>query len=72
MALIGMGIDCPNVRQEIYYGPPSDLVDYVQETRRAGRDGLQSLAILIHKSASGKKSPDENMSVYLWNKMTCR
>ena len=68
----GMGVDCPNVRQVIHYGSPSDIVDYVQETGRAGRDGLQSLAILIHKSARGKKSPDENMSVYLGNKMTCR
>ena len=68
----GMGVDCPNVRQVIHYGSPSDIVDYVQETGRAGHDGLQSLAILIHKSARGKKSPDENMSVYLGNKMTCR
>ncbi len=27
----GMGIDCPNVRQVIHYGSPSDVESYVQE-----------------------------------------
>ena len=46
---IGMGIDCPNVRQVIQFGPLNDIESYVQETGCAGRDNLQSLAIFIKK-----------------------
>ncbi len=30
----GMGVDCPDVRKVIYYGPPSDIEKYVQKTGR--------------------------------------
>ena len=43
----GMGVDCPDVRQVIHLGPPSDIECYVQETGRAGRDGLPALALLL-------------------------
>lgn len=33
----GMGIDCPNIQ---HYGPSSNIKSYLQETGRAGRDGL--------------------------------
>ena len=68
----GMGIDCPDVRQIVHYGPPGDIESYVQETGRAGCDGSQSLAILIQKSIKGNKTPDENMSAYLANRTSCR
>ena len=44
----GMGIDCPDVRQIIHWGVPEDVETYVQETGRAGRDGLLSCAVLFH------------------------
>ncbi len=42
----GMGLDCPNVRRIIHWGPSTDVEQYVQETGRAGRDGLPVVAIL--------------------------
>ena len=44
----GMGLDCPNVRRVIHVGAPVDVEDYLQHTGRAGRDGLDSLAILYY------------------------
>lgn len=42
----GMGLDCPNVKRVIHWGPSSDIEQYVQESERAGRDGKQSIAAL--------------------------
>ena len=40
----GMGLDCPNVRRVMHWGPSSDIEQYVQETGRGGRDGLPLMA----------------------------
>ena len=42
----GTGVDIPNVRTVIHYGPPNDVESYFQESGRAGRDGKLSKAIL--------------------------
>ena len=42
----GMGLDVPNIHTVIHLGPPADMDDYFQECGRAGRDGIQSNAIL--------------------------
>ena len=36
----GKGIDSPDIRRVIHYGPPGDVKLYVQESGRAGHDGL--------------------------------
>ena len=42
----GMGLDCPNIRRIIHWGCPEDVETYMQETGRAGRDGLPATAEL--------------------------
>ena len=64
----GMGIDCPDVRQVIHWGVPEDVETYVQETGRAGRDGLPSCALIMYgKGDIGKKRTSEQMRDYCIN-----
>ncbi|MDN4527351.1 RecQ family ATP-dependent DNA helicase [Fictibacillus fluitans] len=46
----GMGINKPNIRYVIHFHLPSNIESYVQEIGRAGRDGRQSLAVLLYSS----------------------
>ncbi len=47
---LGMGFDSPHVSRVIHYEPPSDLIDYVQQIGRCGRNGQQAEAILYYNA----------------------
>lgn len=62
--VFGMGIDCPDVHQVIHWGVPEDIETYVQETGRAGRDGLPSCALMFHgKGDLGKEQLNSKKTI---------
>ena len=44
----GMGVDCKGVHRIVHFGPSKTVEAYVQETGRAGRDGVRSMAYILN------------------------
>ena len=48
---LSMWVNCPNVREVVFWGPPKDLEEYFQECGCAGRDGQLATAILLYSTS---------------------
>lgn len=67
----GMGLDCPDVRQIILWGAPSDVEAMIQQTGRAGRDGYLSCALLLYGKGD-RHLVSEPMRAFCSNHENCR
>ncbi len=65
----GMGLNCADIRRIIHWGPPGDIESYLQETGRAGRDGLPSITTL-YIGPHDLRSPhlEDSIKIYCKNK----
>lgn len=51
----GMGIDKPDVRLVVHMDLPNSIEEYFQEAGRAGRDGLESYAVILYNKTDNTK-----------------
>jgi RecQ family ATP-dependent DNA helicase len=56
---LGMGVDIPDIRCIIHIDWPRTMLDYAQESGRAGRDGLRSEAVIIGQEGDQRASDDK-------------
>ena len=67
----GMGLDCPDIRQVIHWGPSSDIESFLQEIGRGGRDGYVSCSQLYFADVDLKNCSDP-MIKYCKSSDVCR
>ena len=69
---VGMGVDAPNIRIVIDFGPPADVDDYFQESGRAGRDGIESNVLFYYYPGCLIGHVSRNMKDYCKSTDQCR
>ncbi|RYO48247.1 hypothetical protein AA0116_g12773 [Alternaria tenuissima] len=60
---LGMGVDIPDIRCIIHIDWPFTVLDYAQESGRAGRDGLRSEAVMIVQEGEQRAAEDKQAEV---------
>ena len=68
----GMGLDFPNIRRVVHWGSPPDVEAYVQETGRAGRDGLPATVELFSSVTTHGYTGENMKEFYTLNRDRCR
>ena len=65
----GMGLDSPDVRSTLHWGPSASIESYVQESGRVGRDGNRALAKLFYAPRDlSSKFISDDMKAYCRNR----
>ena len=64
------GYDCPDISRIFHWGLPSSFEEYVQETGRAGINGMEAEAILFGGKTGQLAS--STMKAYSQNTTICR
>jgi superfamily II DNA/RNA helicase len=60
---LGIGVDIPDIRCIIHIDWPFTVLDYAQESGRAGRDGLRSEAVMIVQEGQQRAAEDKQAEV---------
>jgi RecQ family ATP-dependent DNA helicase len=70
---LGMGVDIPDIRLIVHVDEPRNMLDYAQESGRAGRDGLMSRVVVVRwKRDVEKGERDELVVRFMDNDEECR
>lgn len=73
-ATVAFGLDSPDIRHILHWGPPKDIETYLQEVGRGGRDGKAATAVLLYQPTDfrGKPGVTDAMKAYCTNITACR
>ena len=67
---LGMGINIPNIRYVVHYGPPREVDDFMQEIGRGGRDGDETNALMFYNGVQ-LRNCDKAMKSYVKSENVC-